>query len=227
MASVVKAASKAVDKEGQVIKITPPNFQEVRLRIRGRAPYVQNKFSQKAREEIRYTQEQGQRSKKGAKREPKDFQTLYEGAKHIAYEGWCGLPAPAFRNAMVSACRTVGFAMTLAKLGVFVHADGFDRDDHTPLVRIVQGDPEYFEAPVKNADKTCDLRARPLWRPGWEAIVRIRYDADMFSLSDICNLMARVGDQVGIGEGRPDSPKSCGMGWGLFDVIEGAATVDG
>jgi hypothetical protein len=30
--------------------------------------------------------------------------------------------------------------------------------------------------------------------------------------------IARVGQQVGICEGRPDSKNSAGMGWGLFDI---------
>lgn len=32
------------------------------------------------------------------------------------------------------------------------------------------------------------------------------------------NLLSRAGLQVGIGEGRPDSKKSAGMGYGLFTV---------
>ena len=40
----------------------------------------------------------------------------------------------------------------------------------------------------------------------------------MISLEDVVNLMVRVGLQVGIGEGRPSSKKSNGIGWGLFDV---------
>jgi hypothetical protein len=40
----------------------------------------------------------------------------------------------------------------------------------------------------------------------------------MFSLDDISNLLMRVGLQVGLGEGRPDSKKSAGMGWGTFEI---------
>ena len=58
-----------------------------------------------------------------------------------------------------------------------------------------------------------------MWREGWEAVVRIKYDADMFTLTDVANLLMRAGAQVGIGEGRPDSRKSCGIGWGIFDLI--------
>ena len=120
---------------------------------------------------------------------------------------------------MISACRTVGFQMTKSKLGVFIEPDGFDATDASPLVRILKGEPEYSELPVRNATGVVDLRARPMWQPGWEADIRIRFDGDMFSVEDVANLLLRVGCQVGIGEGRPDSPKSCGMGWGLFDII--------
>jgi hypothetical protein len=49
----------------------------------------------------------------------------------------------------------------------------------------------------------------------------VSFDADQFALGDIGNLLVRVGMQVGIGEGRPDSKKSAGMGWGLFEVVMG------
>ena len=52
----------------------------------------------------------------------------------------------------------------------------------------------------------------------WAAILRIRYDAGMFTSSDVVNLISRVGLQVGIGEGRPDSKASAGLGFGLFEI---------
>jgi len=39
-----------------------------------------------------------------------------------------------------------------------------------------------------------------------------------FSGADIANLVLRAGIQVGIGEGRPFSKNSCGMGWGTFEI---------
>jgi hypothetical protein len=50
----------------------------------------------------------------------------------------------------------------------------------------------------------------------------VRFDADQFTLRDIANLLLRAGMQVGVGEGRPDSKKSCGMGWGTFEIKEQA-----
>ena len=68
---------------------------------------------------------------------------------------------------------------------------------------------------VRNATGGPDIRVRPIWRE-WSADVRVRYDADQFTLNDVTNLMDRVGMQVGIGEGRPDSRQSAGLGWGTF-----------
>lgn len=203
-----------VDKKTVVIE--PPKFEMADILIVGTSPYVQNKFSQKARDQMKEKQESGSRGKKGKAREGKDFQAVYEAAKHISREGWCGIPAPSFRNAMISACRIVGFKMTLAKLSVFVEADGYDGDDGTPLVRI-KGEPRIHEGLVRNQTGVADIRWRPMWEQ-WEAIVRVRWDATQFSAQDVVNLLARAGAQVGIGEGRPDSKASNGMGWGMFEV---------
>ena len=203
----------------QALTIAPPKITTGRFKIRGTAPYVQNKFSQKALTELKAKHEAGSTAKKGKKREPKDFQALYEGCQHISEDGWHGIPAPAFRNAMVSACRVCGFQMTRAKLSVFVLPDGFDKSDQTPLVKITKGNPEYCEHPVRNETGVIDIRPRAMWKPGWESEVKIQFDADQFTLEDVGNLLSRVGLQVGLGEGRPDSKKSCGMGWGLFEIV--------
>jgi len=212
--TAVKAGGNTIPK--REVLITPPKLQTAEFLIVGTAPYVQQAFSQKAREQIKGTQEAGSQSRSKKKREAKDFQECYEQSKHYSREGWIGIPAGAFRAAMISACRLVGFKMTLAKLSVYIEADGFDRIDGTPLVRIT-GEPHYSEHPVRIKD-TVDLRARPMWDSGWSAKVRVTFDLEQFSLQDVGNLMMRVGRQVGIGEGRPDSRNSAGMGWGLFDI---------
>lgn len=204
----------------QSVVIAPPNFQIAEFLIVGTAPYVQHKFSQKAIEQMKSAQEAGSRAKTKKKREPKDFQECYNQAQYISREGWNGIPATSFRAAMVSACRTVGFVMTRAKLGFFIEADGYDATSKKPLVKFTKGKPEYFEEPVSLDSGGTDIRIRPMWTEGWEAVVRIRFDADMFDVSDIANLLLRAGQQVGIGEGRPDSKKCVGVGWGTFDVAQ-------
>jgi hypothetical protein len=201
------------------VRITAPRFRTAAFSIIGTAPYVSNKFSQKAQEQIRATHEAGSTARGKKPRPKKDFTAASVAARHQATEGWYGIPAGAFRSAMISACRVVGFQMTKAKLSVFVEADGFDATDGTPLVRITSGEPRYCEHPVRNDNGSVDLRARSLWDVGWQATVRVRWDEDQFTVTDVANLMLRVGMQVGIGEGRPDSPNSTGMEWGLFRLL--------
>lgn len=198
------------------------NLGEVTLRIIGNAPMVQNRFSHKAVEMMREKQSLGSAAKKGAKRPPKDFEANYEGSKHVSEQGWCGISAPAFRSAIISACRLVGFKMTLAKLSVFVIADGVDKYDGTPLVRITKGEPHKVEHYVRLATGVADIASRAMWDAGWEAVLRIRFDADQFQVEDVVQLVARAGMQVGIGAGHPDSKESAGQGWGTFNVtVEG------
>jgi len=200
------------------VTIPAPNFKVAEFTIKGTAPYVQNAFSKKAREQMKAKQAAGSTGKKGTKKAAKDFDACYKEAQHVSHDGWHGIPAGAFRNAMISACRTVGFKMTLAKLSVFIEADGFDANEGTPLVKITKGEPEYCEHSVR-IQMTTDIRVRAMWREGWQAKLRVRFDADQFTVEDVANLLNRVGAQVGIGEGRPDSKTSCGMGWGMFEIV--------
>lgn len=215
--------TKKQETEIKNLEIKAPRLHVVEFKIVGTAPYVQHRFSAKAINQIIATQEAGTQAKSRKVREPKNFEDVYQQAMHISKDGWHGIPAGAFRNAMISACRTVGYKMTHAKLAAFVLADGFDAIDGTPLVRLY-GTPHRHTSHARNDNGSVDIRVRPMWDE-WSANVRIRYDADMFSEADVANLMMRVGMQVGIGEGRPDSKNSSGMGWGMFELASEAKAV--
>lgn len=204
----------------QTVRIPAPKIMTSEFGLRGTAPLVMNKFSSKARQQIMDTQAAGSRSKSRKVREAKDFDQVCDGAVHYSTDGWVGIPASAFRAAMISACRLVGFKMTLARLSVFILPDGFDRDDGTPLVRLIADRYERSDHAVRNATGVVDIRSRPMWRK-WKAVVKVSWDGDQFSLQDIANLLARVGAQVGLLEGRPDSRSSAGMGWGTFELESG------
>jgi hypothetical protein len=212
--------SKVIEQQGKrQVVIKPPNIKRAIIEIKGISPYVQNAFSQKARLQMEETQRAGTQAKSKKNRSPRDFEAQYEAAHHRSADGWIGIPAPAFRNACIDACRLVGFVMTKAKLSIFIVADGYDAVDRTPLVKI-SGEPFIHKGWGRNADGGADLRWRPMWEE-WSAKVMVRWDEDQFSASDVVNLMARAGLQVGIGEGRPSSPNSNGLDWGLWEVVGG------
>lgn len=202
------------------VAIAEPKIATAVFNIVGTAPLVQARFSAKAMQSMMSKMAAGSTAGKGKAKAARNFDDDFEQAKHISEDGWQGIPASAFRQAMISACRLVGFKMTLAKLSVFVEADGFDRVDGIPLIRF-EGNAERTDMAVRNATGVADIRVRPMWRQ-WKASVRVRYDADQFTITDLTNLMTRVGLQVGIGEGRPDSRQSAGLGWGTFEIAKTA-----
>jgi hypothetical protein len=206
--------------DSTVITISKPNMGTITVPIVGDAPYVQARFSQKAQQAMKSKMLAGSTAKKGTKREPRDFDADFIGAQHISEEGWIGIPAAAFRKAMIDVCRAVNFKMTHAKMSVFIESDGLDKVDGMPLVKLIAGEPERLEMATRNATGVPDIRVRPMWRK-WGAKVRIRFDADQFTATDVVNLLSRAGQQIGIGEGRPFSRESAGMGYGVFSVKEG------
>lgn len=208
-----------VDQTGKIehLRISPPKFEQAQLRLVGTSPYMQARFSEKAKQAMADKMKEGSLSqKRGRTRKKRDFNADYEAARYRLPGDRYGIPASAYRAAGISACRLVGFKMTLAKLCLFVMPDGLDEIDATPLVELF-GEPEQNQMTVRNATGVADIRVRPLWRE-WSALVRVRYDTEQFDRSDIVNLFMRVGEQVGIGEGRPDSRDSYGLGYGLFRI---------
>lgn len=202
---------------GSTVVIAAPNFQRAEFKIKGIAPLVIHRFSAKTKQQMKEKMEMGKAGGSKKNREARQTDDLYQEARYLSKEGWDGFHAAAVRNAMISACRLVNFKMTLAKLSIFVEADGWDaKEPQIPLIRI-EGKAQKQEdmARVETGQPYVTVRAA---YHNWKAKIRIRWDADQFTVKDISNLLSRVGLQVGLGEGRPDSKNSAGMGWGLFEI---------
>jgi len=197
------------------VVISAPNFQTVDILLQGTAPLVIERFSKKV--ELMAKMAEGKSSGSKKVRDARDYDKEAEDARYRSVENWEGMNAAAFRTGSISACRLVGFKMTLAKLSVFVEADGLDLKDGIPLIRIY-GNSETYTAHTRNATGVVDVRSRPMYRE-WATRLRVRFDADQFTTQDIYNLISRVGLQVGIGAGRPDSKASAGCGFGTFEVV--------
>lgn len=206
----------AFKKESGSFTIQAPNFQTLKVRIEGTAPLMVHRFSEKLMNQIK--EKQTAKDQVSRKRAPKDYKAEFNGARYISRQGWDGFYAGSIRNAMIAAARYVdGLQMTKAKGLFFVEADGFDKTDGTPLVRIIGPKPTHDTRPVRLESGVADLRNRPRFDK-WSAELRIRFDADHISANDVVNLLARAGSQVGICEGRPGAPNSYGIGFGTFDV---------
>ena len=204
----------------KTVSISAPNFRVAEFEIRGTSPLVIHRFSAKTKEEMKQKMETGKAASSKKNREAKSTDDLYENAYYASKDGWQGFHAAAIRNGMISACRLVNFKMTMAKLSLFVLADGCDaKEMQVPLVRIY-GDSVKQEDMAKTSTMQPYVCVRAAYH-NWYSNVRIRWDNDQFTIDDVFNLLSRVGGQVGICEGRPDSKNTPGMGWGLFEVSKG------
>jgi hypothetical protein len=224
MVKKIEPDTQNANENGQPVLlagVTPPKIHVAQFLIEGTAPYVQLRFSQKAKSEMRARHMGGDTGLKKKERQPKDFAALYKGATYEAVDGWHGINAMSFKSSMLSACRLTKMKMVLAKIALFIEADGFDKDDTVPLVRIIKGEPRQVEHICRNANGMPDLRVRAMWDQGWQAKLSIIFDSEILALDDVANLLMRSGMQVGIGEGRPDSTRAdgSGMGWGTFKII--------
>lgn len=200
-----------------VLTIEPPKFNVAEFSVKGLAPLVIHRFSAKTKQQMKQKMEEGKSASNKKNREAKDTDITFQEARYISPDGWDGFNAASIRKAMISACRLVSFKMTIAKLSLFVEADGWDASEpQIPLIRIY-GEPTKQEdmARVETGQPYVTVRAA---YHNWSAKIRVRFDADQYTQADVANLLMRVGLQVGIGEGRPDSKNSSGMGWGIFEV---------
>ena len=201
----------------QDVTIKAPAFQVATFKLIGNAPLVIHRFSKKTADQMAAKMETGKSASSKKNRDPKNPEDSYNEARYISKDGWDGFHAAAIRLACIDVCRLVNFKMTLAKMSIFVIADGWDaQEPQVPLIRILG-------KPIVQRDVCRVETGQPYicYRPAyhdWKANVKIRWDSDQFSLTDVTNLLMRVGVQCGIGEGRPYSKNSAGMGWGTFDV---------
>lgn len=212
--------AKLNDDHSVHITIKYPNFDTIAVRIVGISPLCQCRMSEKSRAEILYGMMNPGKNKK-KERVAKDLDQEFRDSYYKSEDGHYGIPAGAFRNGMIDACRVAGYVMTKAKMAVDIVPDGWDPRDRTPLVYLTTAPEKYVSVTRIHSGMTFvpNIVGRSLWTE-WEATVRIQFDADQFTATDVFNLLTRMGLQVGVGEGRPFSKTSNGIGFGKFKLAE-------
>lgn len=207
-------SSTTVHKE---VNVKAPNFQSAVFNIKGTAPLVIKRFSGKQAMIAGYENPVGKAGGK-KKHAAVNLDDVFNKSRYVSPEGWDGFHAGSIRNGLIRVCTLVDLKMTLAKMSLFVIEDGRDATEpQIPLVRII-GKAIRQDDTVRLPNGTTCVATRAAYH-NWSAQLKIRWDADQFSLQDVTNLMMRVGMQCGIGEGRPFSKDSAGMGWGTFEIV--------
>lgn len=207
------------------ITLTRLRDARVRIDIEGVTPVIPHKWSEKAKRMMPgWAPMDGtaadETTTKGpkAKKQPRNPTEEAEACVYRLPDGRPGLPATAFKAAMVSACRFFDKpSMTEAKLLLFVEGVGPDQ-----LVPI-EGTPILREDTPRNANGGADLRYRYAFYP-WKATVAVRFLPTSTTEQTVVALLD-AGGRCGVGDWRPSAPKSTTGTFGQFRVVgEDSAT---
>lgn len=184
--------------------------------IVGKTDLIPHQWSEKAKNMMREKQTGGAGAVRG-KREAKDPEAEAEAAIYRLPDGRPGMPATAFKAAMVAACRFFeGLPMTEGRLMIYVRGEGPEN-----LVPIT-GTEHIREDTPRNATGVVDLRYRTsLLASGegepWRAELTVVYPPKLISEKSIVALVDAAG-RVGVGDWRPGSPKSNSGIYGTFRI---------
>lgn len=191
------------------VKLQRIQREIAQIEIKGTAPLIVHRWSEKARQMMLDAQ-QGRKTPKQAK----DPQADYESSMYRFDDGRHGFPVMAFKSATVKGGgRLFGKAVKMTELRqLFTFlADGIGVDG-TQLT-VIKGEPTIREDMVRVGMGTADIRYRAEYRD-WSAILRIEYVPNSIDLESVVALVD-AGGTNGVGEWRPEKSGS----YGTFEVI--------
>ncbi len=207
---------KASNNGASVVMDDAPTIQIKRLErviteipIRGTAPLIVNRWSEKAKAMMLEAQQTIARPKKT----PKDPVANFEASKYRMDDGKDGFPATAFKAAIVHSGRLFdGITQVQLKQTVVVIGQGSEQ-----LVPINYAKCIMREDTPRNASGVADLRYRAQY-DDWSATLLVRTIAGQFDTDSLFALVDAAGIG-GVGEWRPTSPKSATGTYGTFEVV--------
>lgn len=198
----------AVDKTIELKRIEEAELQ---VPIVGATPLIPHAWTAKA---LRMMAAKQANPGLRAPKEPRDDAAIEQERNESCYwlpDGRPGMPATAFKAAMVDACRLFdGLPMTAARTLLFVVGEGPDQ-----LVA-VDGQMHPRTDTPRNADGVADLRYRWMIDP-WKAVLTVRFVPSKITADSIVALVD-AGGRGGVGDWRPSSPKSKTGTYGQFRV---------
>jgi hypothetical protein len=170
--------------------------------IRGTAPLIVHRFSEKAKRQMLDAQ-QGRKNKKEIRDPKADYEaSFYTYTDPTTGEKGYGFPVIAFKAATISAARLFDKSVTMVGLRQQLFARGILGDDGQQLA-IINGQPEMREDVVRLGMSGTDLRYRPVFNE-WSTTLEITYIKSVLSRESVLSLIDAGGLTVGVGEWRPE-----------------------
>lgn len=179
------------------IEIKQIPAETISVPIRGTAPLIVHRFSEKARKQM-LDQMQGRKTPK----EPKDPEAEYLASLYHLKDGRPGFPSSGFRQATVAAARFYGRPVTMTLLRQAMFFRGEPGDDGQLMTAIV-GDHEMREDYVRVGMGGASLSYRAMFAE-WNAILVVSYVTSLLTRDSVVSLIDAGGLGVGIGDWRPE-----------------------
>lgn len=179
------------------VQIDRIDAETISVPLRGTAPLVVHRFSEKAKQQM-LDNMQGRKTPK----KNKDPQAEYEAAFYRMKDDGYGFPAVAFKQATVGGARFYGKDVTMTALKQCMFFRGEPGQNGLQLFRIT-GEPHMREDVVRVGRGGTDLRYRPEF-PEWSTIVIVTYVTSALTRSSVLSLIDAGGMGVGVGEWRPE-----------------------
>lgn len=212
----------------KTIRMQDPNIGSdglliVEIKNRAGSPLLMHRFSKKVEGQIAAKQT----GKALGTRPPKDFEQEYLESMHVigarpkteeeAQKATYGIPAVAFKNAIIRAATLNQMKMTEGRMVCFV------LEDAQGLVKIKTSGPKMDVRYVRISKKTADLRSRGIFED-WSATLRIEFNAKAITPQQLLALVSTAGRNVGLLEMRPSGVSSSGDS-GRFEIVSAKAVV--
>lgn len=199
-----------VKKESDPIRLTDIQLQTLSVPIVGITPLLPQKWTNDALDQMRQKQQQG---KTATIKKPKDpLHNAHESTYWLS-ENVPGIPAGAFKSAIVSACGLFkGIAKVHSKLMFVVEGEGPEN-----LVPIVDCKWEPREFQVRNATGVADLRYFNVIFP-WRAVLNVTFPPALVEASAVASLVDAAGKFSGVGGYRPSAPKVASGTYGRWEI---------
>lgn len=208
---------EAVTDEQQVTtQLVTATFREIVVPVIGTAPLVTHNWDAKVRGGIiDVAPPKGGGPAPRTKKPPKDPDAEFQAARYLLPDGSDGFPATGFKSAITQGARAFDKnQVTMAGLKAAIRVSGEGPD---ALVRLrLDGPPINWQSNPRIGQGKVDVRYRPKYWP-WGADLHIEYVEQLVS-RDVLLALIEFGGRGGIGEWRPNSPKSYTGHLGTFQV---------
>jgi hypothetical protein len=187
------------EREARVFEL---RLATMEVPVVGVSPFLAHRFSEEAQEAIAVAQSGAHRGKKPPRAPEREFDL----AQYRTPDGRHGVPAAAFKRAVVAAVRYVeGLTMTKVEGALQIPGSILPFAEHSEPV--MQAD----RVVIGRGTTSIAYRAR---YDQWSVDVPVRFQEDVISPEQLANLFQIAGFSVGVGDWRP----ACKGSFGMFQV---------